>query len=410
MSDQKNDMNPYSAADIEKYWKGQLSPEAMHAMERAALEDPFLADAMDGYRQLENTPPNKLTADLSELDIRLEKRIADETPKTIHINWWKPAIAALFIVTAAAAGYYFWKPTIHADLVKSKPPVIQPVIVAPENADNVNEMDSTVIMPADVAVLDKEKKRLPDAPKASSTNKTTIQEPQAEKESGIAIVSPQPAPENKAPIVAIKEPALVDYRGVVLNEAQQPVAGAIINLKGRVSAVSVVTDTLGRFHVPVVDSSVQLTVSVVGYQSDKYQLSALDSTNDIAINLKPSNSALNEVVVTGYGAKKNAAPIAANEVSKDLSVKVQDAVPIPGWNVYNTYLMEKQVVPDSLKNTKGNVVVSFVVTTNGKLSSFIIEQSLSPYLDREAIRLVKEGPAWKILKGRKVRVIVIVPF
>ncbi len=410
MSDQKNDMNPYSASDIEKYWKGRLSPEAMHAMEKAALEDPFLADAMDGYRQMENNAPNKMTADLSELDIRLEKRIAEETPKTNSINWWKPAIASLFIITAGAAGYYFWKPATHADLVKTKPPDIQPAIVAPENADNVNELDSTVIMPADVAVLDKEKKRLPAAPQASSTNKPVTQEPLAKEESGIAIESPQPPPENKSPIVAIKEPALVDYKGVVLNEAQQPVAGAIINLKGRVSGVSVVTDTSGRFHVPVADSAVQLTVSVVGYQSDKYQLSALDSTNDIAINLKPSNSALNEVVVTGYGAKKNAAPTAANEASKDLSVKVQDAVPIPGWNDYNTYLLEKQVVPDSLKNTRGNVVVSFVVTANGKLSSFIIEQSLAPDLDREAIRLVKEGPAWKILKGRKARVIVIVPF
>ncbi len=410
MSDQKNDMNPYSAADIEKYWKGQLSPEAMHAMERAALEDPFLAEAMDGYRQMENNAPYKLTADLSELDMRLEKRIADETPKTISINWWKPAIAALLIVTAGAAGYYFWKPETNVGLVKFEPPVIQPVIVAPENADSVFEMDSTEIMPADVAVLDKEKKRPPAAPRASSVNKPALEEPQAEEESAKVIFSPQPAPENKAPIVAIKEPALFDYKGVVLNEAQQPVAGAIINLKGRVAGVSVVTDTSGRFHVPVADSAVQLTVSVVGYQSDKYQLSALDSTNDIAINLKPSNNSLNEVVVTGYSTKKKAAPIAANEVSKDLSVKVQDAVPIPGWNDYNTYLLEKQVVPDSLKNTRGNVVVSFVVTANGKLSSFIIEQSLAPDLDREAIRLVKEGPAWKILKGRKARVIVIVPF
>ena len=132
MSDQKNNMNPYVAADIEKYWKGQLSPEAMHAMERAALEDPFLADAMEGYRQLENTAPNKLTADLSELDKRLENRVAHENPKTISINWWKPAIAALLILTAGVAGYYYWKPATNADLVKTEPPAVQPIIIAPE--------------------------------------------------------------------------------------------------------------------------------------------------------------------------------------------------------------------------------------------------------------------------------------
>jgi hypothetical protein len=38
----------YSAADIEKYLKGELSPREMHDLENAALEDPFLADALDG--------------------------------------------------------------------------------------------------------------------------------------------------------------------------------------------------------------------------------------------------------------------------------------------------------------------------------------------------------------------------
>src|SRR4051812_11453005 len=41
--------NNFSAADIERYRRGQLSPAQMHAMEKAAMEDSFLADAMEGY-------------------------------------------------------------------------------------------------------------------------------------------------------------------------------------------------------------------------------------------------------------------------------------------------------------------------------------------------------------------------
>ena len=37
----------YSASDIEKYWKGQLSAAEMHSMEKAAMDDPFLADAIN---------------------------------------------------------------------------------------------------------------------------------------------------------------------------------------------------------------------------------------------------------------------------------------------------------------------------------------------------------------------------
>jgi len=39
----------YTYADIRRYYEGQMSPAERHALEAAALEDPFLADAVDGY-------------------------------------------------------------------------------------------------------------------------------------------------------------------------------------------------------------------------------------------------------------------------------------------------------------------------------------------------------------------------
>ena len=64
MSEEKNIIN-YTAADIEKYWKGKLSAAEMHAMEKAAMEDPFLSDALEGYK-------NANLADLDSLKERLE--------------------------------------------------------------------------------------------------------------------------------------------------------------------------------------------------------------------------------------------------------------------------------------------------------------------------------------------------
>ena len=49
MSEEKNIIN-YTAADIQKYWNGKLSAAEMHAMEKAAMDDPFLADALEGYK------------------------------------------------------------------------------------------------------------------------------------------------------------------------------------------------------------------------------------------------------------------------------------------------------------------------------------------------------------------------
>ncbi len=39
----------YSATDFARYYSGAMPPNEMHAIEKAALEDPFLADALEGY-------------------------------------------------------------------------------------------------------------------------------------------------------------------------------------------------------------------------------------------------------------------------------------------------------------------------------------------------------------------------
>jgi hypothetical protein len=48
MAEQNTHIN-YSAEDIERYLKGKMSAKEMHDMEKAALQDPFLADAIEGF-------------------------------------------------------------------------------------------------------------------------------------------------------------------------------------------------------------------------------------------------------------------------------------------------------------------------------------------------------------------------
>src|SRR5687767_10932547 len=63
----------YTAEDIVRYHQGLLTPQEMHEMERAALEDPFLADAMEGY--VHASDPLEAVAELrGELNRRTGKR------------------------------------------------------------------------------------------------------------------------------------------------------------------------------------------------------------------------------------------------------------------------------------------------------------------------------------------------
>jgi len=103
MNEEKNHIN-YSAADIEKYHRGELSPAAMHAMERAALDDPFLADAMEGYMVAGGK--NSMTKDdIPELKQRLAERIAEkDTKPVIGFAWWK--VAAIVFLLLGGAWFY----------------------------------------------------------------------------------------------------------------------------------------------------------------------------------------------------------------------------------------------------------------------------------------------------------------
>src|ERR1043165_5453098 len=98
----------YSVTDIEKYHKGMLSSKERHEMEKAALDDPFLADALEGY----NTPGVNTTKDVIELKDRLQQRTSGG--KVIPMNtgrrkvsgWWK---AAAMIILIGGAGFLVYR-------------------------------------------------------------------------------------------------------------------------------------------------------------------------------------------------------------------------------------------------------------------------------------------------------------
>ena len=94
-----NGPNTYTAKDIERYHSGQMSVAEMHALEKAALDDPFLADALEGY-----TLTKTASTDLASLQQKLQERIEkkEEKRKVFYVSssWIK--IAALFVLFAGA--------------------------------------------------------------------------------------------------------------------------------------------------------------------------------------------------------------------------------------------------------------------------------------------------------------------
>lgn len=94
----------YTAHDIERYHRGEMTAAEMYALERAALDDPMLAEALEGYL---HTPT--AGADLQILQSRLQQRLEEkkEHHKIFFLSNQWINIAALFVVIAGSGWLVF---------------------------------------------------------------------------------------------------------------------------------------------------------------------------------------------------------------------------------------------------------------------------------------------------------------
>ena len=175
------------------------------------------------------------------------------------------------------------------------------------------------------------------------------------------------------------------------------------------------TDNEGVFKLslPPADTTLQLTVSLFGYNQTSLALNyqSFEARSSNVIYLKPSNANLDEVVVTGYGAKRKATQATAPSISNErLDTIWLNAAPVIGRQAYLQYIRLTKGKLGLDSTVTGTETVSFIVSRDGSLSAFKIEQSLSPAHDAAIIRLVTEGPAWRLFGNKKVRAAVTLNF
>lgn len=95
--------NNYQLSRIHNYIHGLMSKEEMFQLEKEALEDPFLQDAIDGYRLQNGVDARQLSLLQQRLNRRVENTIA--TRHAQYYTWQRLAIGAaagvLFVVLLA---------------------------------------------------------------------------------------------------------------------------------------------------------------------------------------------------------------------------------------------------------------------------------------------------------------------
>ncbi|MGX5688263.1 carboxypeptidase-like regulatory domain-containing protein [Arcticibacter tournemirensis] len=397
---------------IQQYLEGKLDPRDMHELEKQALEDPFLAEALEGYSETEvQAAPH-----LSLLQRQLDERIAQqqENKNTFFFTWQRLSIAAAAGLMFISAGILFWmkgdnRETRVAKHVEVKLTPVDSLYNEPE----ANDMASLQKEPVTVGSPSIEKSR-PQIKKKSSVTPESVTltaKPGDSRLSSVQIaadtdrlgevvvvshgsqskkditgavssadssprimirgLSSLPAGEN-ARVASI---SLADNKTilgkVISKEDGSPLPGVSVRLEG--TSKSVTTNVSGEF--ALADSvGGRISFAYIGYTS---QVKRAQPGQTLMVEMQPQNSALSEVAVVGYGSavKKQGKP-----------------VPAIGWKKYNEYLKNSVRSADGV--LKGNVTLRFVVKPGGELSDFHIEKGLNEASDNEAIRIIKEGPSW----------------
>jgi hypothetical protein len=420
MSADNKNTGTYTAADIERYLKGQMTAAEKHALEKAALEDPFLAEAMEGYAGMPDLP---VESDITALKQRVgEKNAVNKIiPMRKYRVWWSAAAAILLVAGTATTWYLFNQSPQHEIAQKTReiqPPAAQSAAV-PDSL-NANEAEDKSVQPEEPKVPEpEEKKQVLIRPDKNVASIDTVSGLSGNKAAEIA-PAPEPATALQSPGNPLKDEVEAKAKDVVADKQDitrsatqaSPIQRERVNaylpshiFKGRITdsnnkplpfvnitaaGVHTYTDAQGNFTILSGDSIVSASVRSVGYEPKNAVLASNTPLNNI--KLSPGNNGLSEVVVQGYALKK------AKEVRKE--DEEETAEPVDGWGNYDIYLSNNKRLPsEKNKTTGGFVEVSFIVNKAGMLYDFKIERSTCSACNKEAIRLIKEGPKWRLTEG-----------
>ncbi|GAT62433.1 carboxypeptidase-like regulatory domain-containing protein [Paludibacter jiangxiensis] len=369
---------------LKEYIQGQRKGKEANRIERQAMNDSFLNDAIEGFDSVEGSH-------LPALERLEEKVLRVRNQHRRVIVYWAMAASVLLLI---GFGSFF--------LLQQKPETRMPEIatVAPKK-----------VTPS----AEEQKSAVPE-----STSRTII----PTKTKTLAVASPPVSPEaitNKAQEESIPEPVMAPVQaevltanqvrmskmlegkvaglqveptvqpsnklqGKVVDEKGEPLIGASVKIKG--TNVGAVTDANGYFQLPQnVSDSAKLIAGYLGYENREVKI----TDKSVSIQLQPDQKTLSEVVVVGYVPQKKKTVVGS--IVKIASGEF-------GEKEFLEYC-KKYGAKNLCGELQTEVKVSFNISKEGFPVNVTIKKSTCMAASREAERLLSSSPAWS-KKDRKV--------
>lgn len=379
------------------YIRGTRKGKEAHRLQKEAMRDPFLADAMDGYDRAGENQEQQIEA--------LRRRITAKAARKQNraVVW---SVAASLLIGVCISSYFLfqknWLPdnvytTLEAlqrdTVLKALPQIPQ----LPLHESHANEKSPLAVNTR----RDSAKPPLSTARKNKKLHAPVVHEEVA-ADAEISVVETDSAvaiPIDKLAAVkaesAVKEQlngsiaqAVNNIRGRVTDEAGEPIVGATVSVKG--TNKGTISDLDGKF-VLQPDGNKEIMVNFIGYEP---VVLPADTGREMLIAMNQDKQMLNEVVVVGYGKREKANLTGAVAQVEQLTLPQ----PLIGRKAYRKYMRKNMVRPTDgeCAKVKGEVVLTFHVDVNGRPVDIKVKDSLCPSADKEAVRLVNEGPDWTI--------------
>ena len=427
MPDSNANISSYSAADLMQYATGRMSRAEMYALEKAAMEDSFLAEALEGYMEAAATQSEQV---LNEQIERLNKTADKQKAKVIPL-WRRKivqlAVAACFI---AGAGWFIFS------LLQKSPTNTNEVAAVSKNSpktplNNSNSeykmlaadssvayqptiKDSAFQSPLLVAQNEEAAPKRAAAPGSFALQQTDannykpagemqkdLQKADIARADSVVATSPLSKPAmttaslDKKEATAMGRAAQVPqhtFRAKITDANNNPLPYSNIMIEGQ--DFGTYSDAFGNFNFISDDTILPVRIRSVGYLNQSIALK--EGKQEAKIVMQEDRQLSNNLALTVQQNNPVMKRSMKSIIERD-SLTGIETINVP---FYDTYLLNNNRI-SPLPNLNREVQISFEVTPTGEPTNITVVKSSGKALDEEAIRLIKEGP--KLNQGNDTR-------
>lgn len=327
---------------LQRYLSGAADFQEEQELRHLAKADPFLAEAISGYEQ---QPKQDHQAALS----RIRQRIPTEKKqrRMVPIYWQRAIAAAILLLLGSAAIWYLNEP---ASPIAQSEATKQDLAEAPPQ-----------LAEEELAVVSEKKVEQPVAPgiDESPTPKPTPPSPKTVPKPTPAPPKATPAtvPTTTAPTVATDEVAIIEPE--------------------QLATVTTEKADYSQLTSAIEDSAYSQVIP---------QLQALTTVEEAIEEQHVEETTKMEEQPASRAAR---------------ALDIEPPKPVIGSVAYKEYIgqnIDRTIT--FMRKLKGPVQLEFTISNNGTPTDFKVLQSLCEACDKEAIRIVEQGPKWAP-KGRR---------